>query len=109
MHRRHVLALFLAVPAAALAQRIPLEAGPIKRLKPGEHLWPPRIAPEGPVTMIVNLATQRAYVYRNGVPISVSTGSKGHEMPTGLFTILQNQVDHHSNLYANAPFRSCSG
>nr|WP_276589491.1 L,D-transpeptidase [Sphingomonas sp. GM_Shp_2] len=98
--------MLLAAPAAALAQRIPLEAGPIERLKPGKYLWAPQIAPDGPVTMIVSLATQRTYVYRNGVPIgvsTVSTGSKGHETPTGVFTILQKEVDHHSNLYANAP------
>src|SRR6185503_12097277 len=49
---------------------------------------------------------QRAYVYRNGVLIavsSVSTGKPGHETPTGVFTILQKDKDHHSNLYNNAP------
>jgi len=47
-----------------------------------------------------------AYVYRNGVIIgasTVSTGKKGHETPTGVFTILQKNEDHYSNLYNNAP------
>jgi hypothetical protein len=34
---------------------------------------------------------------------SVSTGKQGHETPTGVFTILQKNADHHSNLYNNAP------
>lgn len=80
--------------------------GPIERLKPGEFLWAPQIAPEGPVTIIVSLRTQRAYAYRNGLPIgvtTVSTGRKGHATPTGVFTILQKAVDHKSNIYSDAP------
>lgn len=78
----------------------------VERLKPGEYLWVPNIAPEGPVLVMVSLTTQRAVVYRNGVPIGISTissGKKGHETPTGVFTILQRKVDHKSNLYNDAP------
>jgi hypothetical protein len=79
--------------------------GAIEELKPGEYLWAPDIAPQGPVTIIVSLATQRAYAYRNGVPIgvsTVSTGAPGHETPTGVFVILQKAVKHNSNKYNNA-------
>jgi hypothetical protein len=75
-------------------------------MKPGEYLWAPDIAPEGPVTVIISLKTQRAYAYRNGVPIgvsTVSTGKPGKETPTGVFTILQKAVKHRSNIYSNAP------
>ena len=54
----------------------------------------------------VNLSTQRATVYRNGVRIGVSTissGKAGHETPTGVFTILQKDANHHSNKYNSAP------
>ena len=34
---------------------------------------------------------------------TVSTGKKGHETPTGVFTILQKNKDHRSNLYDDAP------
>lgn len=80
--------------------------GAIEALRPGEYLWAPQVAPAGPVTVIVSLATQRAYAYRNGVPIgvsTVSTGTRGHATPTGVFTVLQKAVTHASNLYANAP------
>ncbi|MCD2315385.1 L,D-transpeptidase [Sphingomonas sp. IC-11] len=112
MSMRRFVPLFasaaLALAAAAPAQ-IPapiMEPGAIERLKPGQFFWAPQIAPTGPVTMIVSLKTQRAYVYRNGVPIGVSTissGKPGHATPTGVFTILQKRVDHKSNLYNNAP------
>lgn len=78
----------------------------VRTLKPGDFLWAPEIAPGGPVLVIVSLEAQRAYVYRNGVLIGVSTastGKAGHETPTGVFTILQKQVDHKSNLYDDAP------
>jgi hypothetical protein len=76
------------------------------RLKPGEFLWVPEVSPQGPVVMVVSLPEQKAYVYRNGVLIgasTVSTGKKGHETPTGVFTILQKHEDHYSNVYDNAP------
>jgi hypothetical protein len=75
-------------------------------LKPGQYLWAPELAPAGPVTIIVSLKAQRAYAYRNGVPIgvsTVSTGKPGHATPTGIFTILQKDIDHKSNRYADAP------
>ncbi|MDE1175888.1 MAG: L,D-transpeptidase family protein [Edaphobacter sp.] len=56
--------------------------------------------------MYVDLSRQRATVYRNGIRIAVSTissGKEGHETPIGVFTILQKDKNHHSNLYNNAP------
>lgn len=76
------------------------------RLRPGQYLWAPQVAPSGPMVMIVNLETQRATVYRNGLPIgitTVSTGRRGHETPPGLYTILQKDADHRSSLYHDAP------
>jgi len=56
--------------------------------------------------VVVSLSDQRARIYRNGVLIgrtTVSTGKPGHETPTGVFTILQKQVEHGSTIYNNAP------
>lgn len=100
-------ALLLVAGTPAVAQTPPAATdGAIEALKPGEYLWAPAIAPEGPVTIIISLSTQRAYVYRNGLPIgvsTVSTGAKGHETPTGVFVILQKAQKHYSNLYNDAP------
>jgi hypothetical protein len=100
--------LLLSFESASLQAQTPPVAvdGAIEALKPGEYLWAPQIAPEGPVTVIISLKTQRAYAYRNGVPIgvsTVSTGKPGHDTPTGIFTILQKRIDHKSNLYSDAP------
>jgi hypothetical protein len=77
-----------------------------EKLAPGEYVWVPEVSPRGPIVLVVSLPEQKAYVYRNGVLIgatTVSTGKKGHETPTGVFTVLQKNADHYSNLYANAP------
>jgi hypothetical protein len=84
----------------------PAKAAPAFALKPGEYLWMPELAPAGPVVIVISLPEQLAYVYRNGVRIgvsTVSTGKPGYETPTGVFTILQKQREHYSNLYDNAP------
>src|SRR5271163_899461 len=74
-------------------------------LKPGDYVWHPEVSPAGPVVVIVSLPKQQMYVYRNGVRIgrsTVTTGTKGHKTPTGMFTILQKKVAHESNLYKGA-------
>src|SRR5215831_7393610 len=73
--------------------------------KPGDYVWHPEVSPAGPVVIIVSIPEQRMYVYRNGVRIGqskVSTGTKGHATPTGMFTILQKKVRHESNIYKGA-------
>src|SRR5215831_9450110 len=71
-------------------------------LKPGEYVWEPERAPEGPLLMIASITEQVAYVYRNGIRIarsSVSTGRPGHPTPTGVFRILEKEVHHTSSIY----------
>ena len=89
-------------PAARLAQADLLRAP--DALKPGEFEWQSGwdAGNGAPVMLMVNLAEQRAYVYRDGQRIgttTVSSGKPGHDTPTGVFEILQKQKLHHSNLY----------
>lgn len=75
-------------------------------LKPGEFVWNPGVAPDGPIVVVVSLTEQRGYVYRNGIEVgftTVSTGKPGHETPTGIFTVLQKDKNHRSATYNNAP------
>jgi hypothetical protein len=112
-----LMACALAVPVCLAAQppkaTVPKAMAPgatapveMPALKPGQFTWTPELAPLGPVVIVVSLPEQRAYVYRNGVRIgvsTVSTGKPGHETPTGVFTILEKRREHYSNLYDNAP------
>lgn len=98
----------LPVAAPALAQSLDNGSvmAAVQQLKPGQYLWAPQLAPAGPMLLVVNRETQRLVVYRNGLPIgisTVSTGKPGHRTPTGVFTILQKQVEHYSSLYDSAP------
>jgi L,D-transpeptidase catalytic domain len=101
--------LGMAPPALAGGSKVssPLElAKQADKLKPGEWVWAPKIARTGPVLVYVELDRQLATVYRNGVRIGVSTissGKPGLETPTGVFTILEKDVDHRSRTYDNAP------
>ena len=85
----------------------PLElARQAEKLKPGDWVWAPRISKRGPVLVYVDLDRQLATVYRNGVRIGVSTissGKDGFETPSGVFTILEKDIDHRSRTYDNAP------
>jgi len=105
-----LFAIAALLGSAAPAQQVHVPVGSVaeavSKLKPGQFVWAPQIAPEGPMLLIVNLAAQRAVVFRNGVPIAastVSTGRPGHSTPTGVFTVLQKQAEHYSSKYDSAP------
>jgi hypothetical protein len=113
---RRVLSAVAAVCAIAVAQQsyaqgsatsAPLAAIDDPRsLKPGQWVWAAEDAPEGPVLVYVDLTRQVATVYRNGFRIAVttvSTGRPGYATPTGVFTILQRDINHHSSKYNDAP------
>src|SRR5262249_38501288 len=77
----------------------------VETLKPGEFVWEPERAPEGPLLIIASIPEQVAYVYRDGIRIarsSVSTGRPGHPTPTGVFTILEKEPRHVSTIYKGA-------
>jgi len=79
---------------------------PTGKLKPGEYWWHPEISPQGPLMILISIPEQEMHVYRNGIMIgrsSVSTGSKGHETPGGVFSILEKQQSYRSKKYDNAP------
>lgn len=89
---------------AVVAQQV--QTDDFKDMKPGQFTWNPERSPEGPVAIIVSIPDQRVFVYRNGIRIAVSTcstGKPGHDTPTGVFTILQKDKDHHSDEYNDAP------
>ncbi len=112
---RYHLAAWAVLAAIAIAPSIAdgqgskqsaVTGADVAALKPGQFIWAPQAAPSGPMVMVVSLSAQKAFVYRNGIRIgvsTVSTGKKGKETPTGVFTILQKNKDHKSNLYNSAP------
>ena len=93
-------------PAPAPAPTPVRKKGPVDALKPGQFVWVAQDRYEGPMKIVVVLDIQRAYVFQNDKLIgfsTISSGKKGKETPTGIFNILQKNIDHKSNLYSNAP------
>lgn len=68
--------------------------------------WWLNASPDGPVQVVVSMEDQEATVYVGDKVVArsrVSTGKKGHRTPTGVFSILQKNRHHRSNLYNDAP------
>src|SRR5215218_5254542 len=113
MHHLSIFALFLSMFTAAYAVEKPSfhtkgtpTGKPTGQLSPGEYWWNPKISPDGPIIVLVSVPEQVMHVYRNGILIgrsSVSTGSKGHSTPGGVFSILEKKQDQYSKKYDNAP------
>jgi len=104
--RQVILGLITSPLAVSGAHAVTGDVAAIEALKPGEFIWHPEASPRGPVVVVVSLPHQLVHVYRNGVGIGVSTcstGARGHETPTGVFTILQKRKEHYSSTYNNAP------
>jgi hypothetical protein len=56
--------------------------------------------------LVVSIANQRVTVFDKDTPIMespVSTGIPGHPTPTGIFSVIEKQRYHHSNIYSGAP------
>jgi lipoprotein-anchoring transpeptidase ErfK/SrfK len=108
---KRLIELLLLACAAASAAAHPVRHGRASvekrtRLRPGQYVWPANAVSAGPLFLVIDLSTQRATLYRNGVVIAastVSTGSRGRNTPTGVFTILQKEVYHRSRTYDDAP------
>src|SRR5438105_6174113 len=58
-----------------------------------------------PILAIVSLQSQRITVYdANGwiLRAPVSSGQRGRETPAGIFSVIQKEAEHYSNLYDDA-------
>ena len=59
-----------------------------------------------PMVLVVSLKQQKLDVYRGTTLVTtsqVSTGMPGHATKAGVFSILEKQRFHHSNIYSGAP------
>jgi len=66
----------------------------------------PVSGPPDPLIAVVSLSSQRMQVYDQSGRIAdtrVSTGQAGHRTPAGIFSIIQRNRHHRSNIYSNAP------
>jgi lipoprotein-anchoring transpeptidase ErfK/SrfK len=62
--------------------------------------------PQGPLIISISIAQQKLRLYdANGLfaESPVSTGMPGHSTPMGVFSVIQKQKFHRSNIYSGAP------
>jgi len=62
--------------------------------------------PPGPLHIVISIKKQQLTLYAGGVPVAhsrVSTGVPGHPTPQGIFSVLEKQIYHESNIYSAAP------
>ena len=62
--------------------------------------------PKGPLQIFVSINQQKLHLYSDGVHVadtSVATGVPSLPTPLGVFSVIQKQIFHRSNLYSNAP------
>jgi hypothetical protein len=60
----------------------------------------------GLLQVVVSIEKQQLTLYSDGVPVAhsrVSTGQRGHATPTGVFSIIEKDRWHRSNIYDDAP------
>lgn len=98
------IASLAATPVWAASSAVSLEEA-AATLGPNSYVWQDT-GQGGPVSIVISLLDQRAYVYRGQALVAVSavsSGKDGKETPTGTFPVLQKQTMHKSNLYDDAP------
>jgi hypothetical protein len=92
-------ALSTADAAAVVAHR-PKSGVAATRKPQGEHV------PKGPLLIVVSIADQHVSLFGDGALLSrgaVSTGMRGHPTPEGVFSVIQKDRYHRSNIYSGAP------
>jgi hypothetical protein len=92
--------------AASRWPAVALSVDDADALRPGQYVWQGVANSPAPVSMVIDLGRQVAFVYQGyslvGIT-TVSTGRRGYATPPGVYPILQKQLWHHSNRYNNAP------
>jgi hypothetical protein len=90
------------VSAPQRRQKVRSHLGSKKTEAPGKEA----AKPQGPLVIAISINKQNMKVYdANGffAETPISTGMAGHPTPTGVFSVIQKQKLHHSNIYSGAP------
>jgi hypothetical protein len=102
-----LLGLGLALNAApASAQYFVLKHKAAHHPAPHGNKEPFGNIPKGPMQAIISISQQRLHFYSDGkhiMDVPVATGVPGHLTPLGVFSVIQRDRYHHSNIYSNAP------
>jgi L,D-transpeptidase catalytic domain len=62
--------------------------------------------PKGPLQIVISINQQRLHLYSDGTHVAdatIATGVPSHPTPMGIFSVIQKQRFHRSNIYSGAP------
>jgi hypothetical protein len=62
--------------------------------------------PTGPLQIIISINQQKLHLYSDGTHVAdapIATGVPGHSTPTGVFSVIDKERYHESNIYSGAP------
>src|SRR5262249_4770659 len=101
--------VFAGVVSSICASGLFLASASLAQPSSGAAGEPLSYAPGRPIMAIVALKEQRITVYGANGPIlraPVSSGRPGYETPAGIYSVIQKEAEHYSNLYddASMPF-----
>ena len=77
---------------------------PLKRVAHAKKSPPPK--PLKSPLIVISISSQRVTIFDEGKPVAqapVSTGMAGHPTPRGVFSVIQKERFHRSNIYSGAP------
>jgi lipoprotein-anchoring transpeptidase ErfK/SrfK len=119
-----IVAFALATPVQPAAAQgwnagwpdYPVRSRPRHRLRaapPAQPAAPQQVSkepfgqiPKGPLQIIISIDQQKLHLYSDGAEVAdtlIATGVPGHPTPIGVFSVIQKERLHHSNIYSGAP------
>ena len=110
---QHKRALLGNVCALAVALAISSSPALAKDKSSGRHKEAEHVSkdpfgniPKGPLQIFISINQQELHLYSDGKHVEdamVATGMPGHATPMGIFSIIDKDRYHHSNIYSGAP------
>src|SRR5580700_1695641 len=100
------VALVLAIGCAPATARSKIRHRPEQKGIERASKEPFGDIPKGPLQIYVSIDQQKLHLYSDGAHVadtSIATGVPSLPTPLGVFSVIQKQLFHRSNLYSNAP------
>ncbi len=101
-----LMTLALAFGATPAAARYKVRHRPEHKIIEHASTAPFGGIPNGPLQIFISIDQQKLHLYSDGVHVadtSVATGVPGLPTPLGVFSVIQKQIFHRSNIYSGAP------
>lgn len=102
------LAVTLATASSPATAQAPLRVKAKLKQKQIEHVSkePFGDIPKGPLQIVVSIDEQQLHLYSNGTHVAdtlIATGVAAHPTPMGVFSVIEKERFHRSNIYSGAP------